>query len=134
MDNINNRIDNYFDWYKIEKNKENFEKIKKVIDLSQCHIYVEILDFIKSCEIIKNVNHGLIIEIDSEENKDLLDDLVNKFFIKRLGQRRVEEKIGHGYEVGNLFIKLLIHRFWNVIWKSWKIKIYGSSRNFLHSS
>ena len=69
------------------------------------------MDLIKSCEIIKNHNHGLIIEIDSEENEDLLDDLVNKFFIKRLGQRRVYEKIGHGYEVGNSFIKLLIHRF-----------------------
>ena len=109
MDNIN-RIDNYFDRYKIEKNEENFEKIKRVINLSQYHIYVEILDLIKGSETIKNYNnHGLIIEIDSEENKDLLDDLVNKFFIKRLGQRRVEEKIGHGYEVGNLFIKLLIH-------------------------
>ena len=94
MDNINNRIDNYFEGYKIEKNGENFEKIKKVINLSQCHVYVEILDLIKSCKIIKNDNHGLIIEIDSEENR-----------------RRVEEKIGHGYEAGNLFIKLLIHRF-----------------------
>ena len=94
MDNINNRIDNYFEGYKIEKNGENFEKIKKVINLSQCHVYVEILDLIKSFEIIKNDNHGLIIEIDSEENR-----------------RRVEEKIGHGYEPGNLFIKLLIHRF-----------------------
>ena len=94
MDNINNRIDNYFEGYKIEKNRENFEKIKKVINLSQCYVYVEILDLIKSCEIIKNDNHGLIIEIDSEENR-----------------RRVEEKIGHGYEPGNLFIKLLIHRF-----------------------
>ena len=95
----------------MKKNEENLEKIKKFINLSQYYIYDEILDLIKSCEIIKNNNHGLIIEIDSEENKDLLDDLVNKFFIKRLGQRRVEEKIGHGYEVGNFFIKLLIHRF-----------------------
>ena len=109
MDNINNRVDNYFVQYKIDKNEENFEIIKKVINLSQYHIYVEILDLIKSCKIIKNDNHGLIIEIVSEENKDLSDDLVNKLFIKRLGQRRVEEKIGHGYEVGNLFIKLLIH-------------------------
>ena len=62
--------------------------------MSQYHVYVEILDLIKSCKIIKNNNHGLIIEIDSEENR-----------------RRVEEKIGHGYEAGNLFIKLLIHRF-----------------------
>ena len=110
MDNINNKIDNYFDWYKTEKKQRKLWK-NKVINLSQYHTYVEILDLIKSCKIIKNDNHGLIIETDSEENKDLLDDLVNKFFIKRLGQRTVDEKIGHGYEVGNLFIKLLIHRF-----------------------
>ena len=54
------------------------------------------------------------MEIDSEESKHLLDDLTNIFFTRKLGQRRAEKKkkkkIGHGYEVGTLFIKVLIHK------------------------
>ena len=48
--------------------------------------------------------------MNSEENKHLLDDLTKILFTRKLGQRRVEKKIGHGYEVGNLFIKVLIHK------------------------
>ena len=38
-------------------------------------------------------NYGLIIEIDSEENKYLLDDLTKMFFTRKLGQRRAEKKL-----------------------------------------
>ena len=36
--------------------------------------------------------HGIIIEIDAEENNHLLDDIDKKFFITRLSQRRAEKK------------------------------------------
>ena len=38
-------------------------------------------------------NYGLIIEIDSEENKYLLDDLTRMLFTRKLGQRRAEKKL-----------------------------------------
>ena len=54
---------------------------------------------------------GIIIEIDSEENHHLLEDITHKFFTTRRGQRRAEKKVGHGYVTGNLFILLKIHYF-----------------------
>ena len=67
------------------------------------------MKLIENCRIIEKSNKGIIIEIDSEENNDLLIDLTNKFFITRFSQRRVENKVGHGYVIGNLFTTLMIH-------------------------
>ena len=36
---------------------------------------------------------GIIIEIDSEENHHLLEDITHKFFTTRRGQRRAEKKL-----------------------------------------
>ena len=47
---------------------------------------------IENCQIINDSNYGLIMEIDSEENKHLLDDLTKIFFTRKLGQRRAEKK------------------------------------------
>ena len=100
----------YFYRYGIKETKENFEKLANVINKNKYLIYEQIFNLIENCRIINDDNYGLIIEIDSEENKHLLDDLTKIFFTRKLGQRRVEKKIGHGYEVGNLFIKVLIHK------------------------
>ena len=111
MDNVNkNKIHNYFYQHGIKENKENFEKLANVINKNKYLIYEQIFNLIENCQIIKNGNYGLIIEIDSEENKHLLDDLTKIFFIRKLGQRRAEKKIGHGYKVGNVFLKILIHK------------------------
>ena len=67
------------------------------------------MKLIENCRIIEKSNKGIIIEIDSEENNDLLIDLTNKFFITTFSQRRVENKVGHGYVIGNLFTTLMIH-------------------------
>ena len=95
---------------KLKEPKENFEKLANVINENKYLIYEQIFNLIENWRIINDDNYGLIIEIDSEENKHLLDDLTKIFFTRKLGQRRAEKKIGHGYEVGNLFIKVLIHK------------------------
>lgn len=71
-------------------------------------MYSEVFDLIDNCRIIKKTSKNIIIEIDSEEYRDLLDDVNKHLFIKKVNQRRSEQKIGHGYVQENLFITLVI--------------------------
>ena len=57
---------------------------------------------IDSCRIIKSESKLIIIEFDTENNHELIDDLSKKNFMKKINQRRAEKKIGHGYVSGNL--------------------------------
>ena len=70
-------------------------------------IYGEIFKLIETCRIIESRARSIIIEIDAENNK-FSDDISKKYFIKKISQRRIEEKIGHRYDFGNLFITLKI--------------------------
>ena len=58
-------------------------------------MYSEIFDLTDNCRIIKKTSKYIIIENDSEEYGDLLDDTDKHFFIKKINQRRSEQKIGH---------------------------------------
>ena len=93
IDNVSeNKIHNYFYQYRIKETKENFEKLANVINKNKYLIYEQIFNLIENCRIINDDNYGLIIEIDSEENKHLLDNLKKIFFTRKLGQRRAEKK------------------------------------------
>lgn len=71
-------------------------------------MYSEIFNLIDNCQIIEKNSKNIIIEIDSEEYGDLLDDINKHLFIKKINQRRSEQKIGLEYVQGNLFITLVI--------------------------
>ena len=71
-------------------------------------IHDDIFKLIKTCKIIESKSRSIIIEIDAENNCKLLDDISKKYFIKKISQRIMEKKIGHGYVLGNLFITLKI--------------------------
>ena len=43
------------------------------------------------------------VEIDAEQKETLLKDITTKFLTKSLKSRRVEKKIGHAFEICNLF-------------------------------
>ena len=87
----NNQIRNYFSRYNLEKTKENFKILKKVkFEKEEYLIYQEIFKLI---EIIDSKSKSITIEIDAENNSILLDDIVNKFFIKKIYQKRVEKKL-----------------------------------------
>ena len=73
--------------------KENFEKLANVINKNKYVIYEQIFNLIENCRIINDGNYGLFIEIISEKNNHLLDDLTKMFFTRKLGQRRAEKKI-----------------------------------------
>ena len=54
---------------------------------------MQVFNLIENCHIIKNDNYGLIIEIDFEESKHLLNDVTKIFFTRKLEQKRVERKL-----------------------------------------
>ena len=66
---------------------------------------------IDNCQIIEKNSKNIIIEIDSEEYSDLITDINKRFLIKKKNKQRTKKKkkkkIGHGYELGNLFITLI---------------------------
>ena len=43
------------------------------------------------------------------EHRKLLEDLTNKLFTKKLGNRKFPKKIGLGYFVGNTFLTIKIY-------------------------
>ena len=50
------------------------------------------------------------MEIDTEQNERLLKDITTKFLTKLLKSRRVEKKIGHGFEISNLLSTIRIFK------------------------
>ena len=98
-----NQINNHLARYDL-KSEGNFEKIEKVIGNKEYYIDKEIFKLIDNCRIVKTGPKEIIIETDAEENHHLLEDIEHKLFTTRLGQRRAERKVGHGYIIGNLFV------------------------------
>ena len=64
---------------------------------------------VDNCRIVEEDVSGITVEIDLFEHRNLLEDLTNKFFHKKLGNRKFEKKIGHGCFVGNVFLTIKIY-------------------------
>ena len=64
---------------------------------------------IDNCRIIEEDSTGITVEICLEEHRELSKDLTKSFFTKKISTRRVEEKIGYTYFVGNLFLTIKIY-------------------------
>ena len=64
---------------------------------------------VDNCRIVEEDSSGITVEIDLFEHRKLLEDLTNKFFTKKLGNREFEKKIGSGYFVGNVFLTIKIY-------------------------
>ena len=92
--------------YSIKNTEENFKKLEEVIEERKFIIYRKILYVIETCQIIEEDSYGIIIEIDLIEHHQLLVDLTNSFFTKKICTRKVEKKIGHSYFVGNPFLAI----------------------------
>ena len=95
--------------YNIENTEENFKKLERVIEKSDFTVYKQIFYMIDNCQIVEEDSSGIIVEIDLFEHRKLLEDLANKFFHKKLENRKFENKIGHGYFVGNVFLTIKIY-------------------------
>ena len=78
--------------YGIKDSEENFKKLEQVIEEKEYNIYKKILYIIDNCKIVQEDLTRIIVEIDLFEHKKLLEDLTNKFFKKKLGNRKFEKK------------------------------------------
>ena len=101
-----NRINNYIYMSGIKDYEQNFKKLEQVIEEKKYNIYKKILYIIDNCRIVEEDSTGIIVEIDLFEHRKLLEDLTNKFFIKKLKIENLKKKIGNGYFVGNTFLTL----------------------------
>ena len=64
---------------------------------------------VDNCRVAEEDSTGITIEICLNEHRELLGDLTNSFFANKISTRRVEEKIGHAYFVGNPFLMIKIY-------------------------
>ena len=83
--------------------------MREVIEERNFIIYRKILYMINNCWIIEEYSTGITVEIDLLEHRNLLEDLTNNFFTKKIITRKVEKKIEHAYFVGNPFLTIKIY-------------------------
>ena len=50
------------------------------------------------------------VEIDAKENEHLLKYITLNFFMKILKSRQIEKKLGHYYEIGNLYRTIRVYK------------------------
>ena len=79
-----------------------------MITKSEFYIYRKILYIIDNCCVVEEDSTQITVEICLDEHRHLLEDLTNKFFIKKLGTRKTKTKIGHAYVVGDHFLTIKI--------------------------
>ena len=79
-----------------------------MITKREFYIYRKILYIIDNCCVVEEDSTQITVEICLDEHRHLLEDLTNKFFIKKLGTRKTKTKIGHAYVVGDHFLTIKI--------------------------
>ena len=84
--------------------------MEHVIEKRDFTIYKQTLYMVDNCKIVEGESLGITVKIDLFEHRKLLEDLTNNFFHNKLGNRKFEKKIGHGYFVGNVFLTI---KFYN---------------------
>ena len=89
----NNQIRNYLSRYNLDETEENFNILKKVIQIKEYLIYDEIFKLIETSRIIEWKSRSIITEINAENNSKLLHNISKKYFIKKISQRRIEKKL-----------------------------------------
>ena len=77
------------------------------------YIYRTILYIIDNCRIVEEDSTGITVEICLDEHRDLLKDLTENFFTKKIRTRKAETKVGHGHVTGNPFLTLKIENFFD---------------------
>ena len=106
-----NRINNFIHRYRIKDTTENINKNNfqaEMIIKRKFYIYRTILYIIDNCRIVEEDSTGITVEIFLDKHRDLLKDLTENFFTKKITTRKAETKVGHGHVTGNLFLTLKI--------------------------
>ena len=91
MNDVNrNRVNNYLYRYSIKNNEENFNKIAEIITKREYFVYQIILHIINNCRVGEEDSGSITVEIDLVEHNHLLENITEKFFIKKLTTRKVD--------------------------------------------
>ena len=71
---------------------DNFNQLAEVIYQKEYVIYRKILLILENCRIINENLLSITAKIDSEEYRDLLEDITNKYFKKIIDRKKMRNK------------------------------------------
>ena len=104
-----NGIKNFIYRYNVKDTAGNFNKIREVIRQRKLYIYRTILYIIDNYRKVEEDSTGITVETCLDEHRNLLEDLTNNIFTKKIRTRKVEIKVGRGYFTGNRFLIIKIY-------------------------
>ena len=99
-----------FTKYNIDKNDEELKSLIEC-DHGKKSYYIHK----RICELAVNsfvvlYEKWFEVEIDAKENEHLLKYITLNFFMKILKSRQIEKKLGHYYEIGNLYRTIRVYK------------------------
>ena len=71
---------------------DNFNQLAEVIYQKEYVIYRKILLILENCRIINENLLSITAKFDSEEYRDLLEDITNKYFTKIIDRKKMRNK------------------------------------------
>ena len=71
---------------------DNFNQLAEVIYQKEYVSYRKILLILENCRIINENLLSITAKIDSEEYRDLLEDITNKYFTKIIDRKKMRNK------------------------------------------
>ena len=107
---IKNTAYNYLHDYRLSMvHLEEKQRLVAVGRKMKYHIYKRLCELAPNSQVIDD-KYGFVVEVDSEENTDLVDNLQKLLFVKVLKRATTDTKLGNHTVVGNLFVKLKIFK------------------------
>ena len=73
------------------------------------YLYKKLCELVYNSQVTKEAS-SFIVEIDSEENRNLVDNMKRSFLIRVLKRARPNKNKGRHMEVGNVFFKIKIFK------------------------
>ena len=109
---INNRAYNYL--HACHISMERLEEIEKLLVESaktktKFYLYKKLCELAPNSLVTKEAS-SFIIEIDSEKNRNLVDDIQRTFLIRVLKRTRTNKQKKCHMKVGNVFLKIKVFK------------------------
>ena len=108
---FNNRVYNYLHGY--HTSMKQLEEIEKLVventkPKTKFHLYKKLCNLVPNSWVITEAS-SFIVEIDSEENRNLADNIQRTFLIRVVKRIRPNKK-RHHMKVGNIFFKIKVSK------------------------
>ena len=108
--------------YKLLYNiNEKDEKLCLLVQINErdYYIYKRICNLVLNSFVVSS-EKWFDVDIDAQQNERLLKHFTTKLFRKFLRSRREEKEVGHGYELGKLYIIMRVFKWRKIIFFRWK--------------